>query len=94
MKRRSVRNWPVRQTMCPSCPFREGGDRELANRVLGRTLFRASQICHHPALHGEKEHELCRGARMHQLELLYRMGLIDAPTDEAFTRKSKELGVI
>lgn len=91
---RRVRNWPVRKTMCPSCPFREGGDRELAARVLDRTLFKASQICHHPVLHGAKEHELCRGARNEQLTLLHRMRLIDAPTDEAFTRKSKELGVI
>lgn len=93
-KRPSIRGWPVRQTMCPSCPFREGGDRQLAARVLSRTLFQASQICHHPALHGQMEHELCRGARLRQLELLYRMGLIDAPTDAAFTAKSKELGVI
>ena len=40
-----IKSWPVRKTMCPSCPFREGGDRELAARVLQRTLFKASQIC-------------------------------------------------
>lgn len=91
---KSVKGWPVRKTMCQTCPFREGGDKELAGRVLGRTLLQASQICHHPAIHGQKEHELCRGARMHQLELLYRMGLIEAPTEEAFIKTSKDLGVI
>lgn len=80
--------------MCPSCPFREGGDVELAGRVPDRTLLKASQICHHPRLHGKKEHELCLGARMHQLQILYRMGLIAEATEEAFQQKSRELGVL
>lgn len=80
--------------MCPSCPFREGGDVELAGRVLDCTLLQASQICHHPRLHGEKERELCKGARMHQLELLYQMRMIEEATEEAFQKKSRELGVI
>jgi hypothetical protein len=83
---------PVMAQQCATCPFKV--DPELAARVLSRTLFRASQICHHPALHGKRETHLCRGARDAQLELLYRMGLIDAATNEAFTRKSRELGVI
>jgi hypothetical protein len=88
---KATKNWPVRKTMCASCPFRADGDRELAGQVLERTLFQASQICHHPRLHGKREHELCRGQRQEQLTLLYRMGIIDAPTDEAFNRKSKQL---
>jgi len=93
-RRRQIKSWPVRKTMCPSCPFREGGDRELAARVVGRTLFKASQICHHPVLEGQKEHELCRGARNVQLAILHRMGFITAATDAAFHAKSVELGVL
>lgn len=47
-------------SMCASCPFREGGDIELRNRVMERTIFQASQICHHPRTHGRKETHLCR----------------------------------
>jgi hypothetical protein len=88
-----IKSWPVRKAMCPSCPFREGGDRQLAARVLVRTLFKASQICHHPRLSGGKQHELCRGARNEQLTLLCRMGLLPAPTDAAFKAKLVELGL-
>jgi hypothetical protein len=79
--------------MCASCPFARR-DHELANRVLGRTIFKASQICHHPTLAGKPETHLCRGARDVQLTILHRMRLIDEPTDEAFRRKSQELGII
>lgn len=34
---------------------------------------------------------LCRGARDMQLTVLYRMGLISAPTDEAFTATSNRV---
>lgn len=94
MKRgnRNTKGWPVMKAKCSTCPF--ANDPELAQAVLDRTLFQSSQICHHPALHGKKETHLCRGQRDVQLELLARMGMIDAPTDEAFTKRSRELGVI
>jgi hypothetical protein len=79
---------------CASCPFREGHDGELASKVLDRTLFQSSQICHHPVLYGKRETHLCRGQRDIQLELLARMGMIDEPSDEAFARRSRELGVL
>lgn len=91
---RNIRNWPVMARCCASCPFRPEGDIELRNKVMARTLGQASQICHHPRIHGKKETHLCRGARDQQLTIFYRLGWIDAPTDEAFTAKSKELGVI
>jgi hypothetical protein len=94
MRSYKIKRWPVRLAMCLSCPFREGGDKTLAAKVLERTLLQSSQICHHPRMHGEKEHELCKGARMYQLELLARLGWLDEPTEEAFRRKSIELGVI
>jgi hypothetical protein len=76
---------------CASCPFREGGDKELANRVLARTILQASQICHHPALYGKKQTHLCRGARDEQLTILHRMGLIPEPTDRAFMEASERI---
>lgn len=84
MRTRNTKGWP----------FSETGDKRLAAAVLDRTLFQSSQICHHPRLNGKKETHLCRGQRDEQLVLLHRMGLIDEPTDAAFTAKSRELGVI
>ena len=88
---RSIKNWPVMAEKCASCPFREGGDIELRNRVMERVNISSSQICHHPRLHGKKETHLCRGARDEQLTILYRMGLIPEPTDAAFAETSRRV---
>ena len=76
---------------CATCPFGANGDPSLAQRVLKRTLLQASQICHHPALHGKPETRLCRGARDQQLALLCRMGLLPEPTDVAFAEASRRI---
>ena len=88
---RSIKNWPVMAEKCASCPFREGGDIELRNRVMERTILQCSQVCHAPRLHGKKETHLCRGARDEQLTILYRMGLIPEPTDAAFAETSRRV---
>ena len=85
-----ISEFPVMKTCCATCPFRteEDGrmrDTEVASRVMAR-LLNACQICHHPRIKGQGEVALCRGARDHQLTLFYRMGLIDAPTDEAWNK--------
>lgn len=90
---KKIRNWPVMAAMCESCPFKEGGDRELRNRVMERTILQASQICHHPALRGKRQTHLCRGARDEQLTILHRLGLLPEPTDAAFEETSRALGV-
>ena len=74
---------------CKYCPFHEMnlGQREIANKVRERCITEASQICHHPRLSGKKETHLCRGARDYQQQIFYRIGVIDAPTDEAWERK-------
>lgn len=89
MKKTNIRSWPVMPAMCPSCPFRDDGDIQLRNRVLGRTILQASQICHHPAMHGKKQTHLCRGARNEQLTILHRLGMLSEPTDAAFAEASK-----
>ena len=88
-KRPIPRSMPVMAARCVSCPFNPGGDLQLRTAILGRTLFQASQICHHPRTHGRKETHLCRGARDEQLTLLHRLGWITAATDQAFTEASQ-----
>ncbi len=94
MRKRNTKGWPVMPAKCKTCPFGPNGDPQLAHAVLDRTLFQSSQICHHPVLKKKKETHLCRGQRDEQLVLLHRMGWIEEPTDEAFTKRSRELGVI
>lgn len=87
---KNIKNWPVMSTKCASCPFGEGGDAQICASVMTR-LFEASQICHHPVLHGKKETHLCRGARDEQLTILHRMGWIPEPTDAAFAETSRKV---
>ena len=85
---KTIIGWPVMAAKCESCPFREGGDIELRNKVMERTILTASQVCHHPRIHGKKETHLCRGARDEQLTILHRLGLLPEATDQAFAEAS------
>jgi hypothetical protein len=74
---------------CATCPFGEDGDPDLRESVISRIVtLQASQICHHPALHGKRQTHLCRGARTFQLTILHRMGMIAEPADQAFNEAS------
>jgi hypothetical protein len=87
---KNIKNWPVMAKMCSTCPFKEGPnqDHKLVNSIKSRAL-KVSQICHHPRLKGKEETHLCRGSRDFQLEILYKMGELEEPTDEEFERKSR-----
>jgi len=93
MRKRNIREWPVRKASCSSCPFRidprtgREQDPQLAGQVQAR-VFSASQICHHPTLHGKPETHLCRAARDYQTMIFFRLGILSAPTDEAWEAKS------
>lgn len=92
----NTRDWPVMAKQCSTCVFKmyKNGDwvnPDLAQMVDGR-LMECSQICHHPRLYGKKETHLCRGTRDRQIDLIYKLGVISAPTDEAWEAKRKELG--
>jgi len=88
----NISSFPVMKSKCPTCPFHEAheGQVEIANMVRERCLTQASQICHHPHLHGRKETHLCRGARDYQLEIFHRLGFLSEPTDENWERMRDE----
>lgn len=88
-----ISNWKVNKEMCPTCPFQPTGDKSIEAQVMKRCMTKGSQICHHPALHGKKQHSLCRGARNYQLHLFHRMGVIEAPTDKAWNKARQEMGI-
>ena len=90
---KDISNWRPRPTKCPSFPFRTDSDGRhpdpsLVNRIQTQVLSKASQICHHPRTHGKDEFQLCRGARDFQLQIFFRLGRINAPTDKAWDQAS------
>lgn len=88
MKRKSVRNMPVRKAKCATCPFGPKGDPRTRNSVEAQ-LLAGSHLCHHAQLDGKEPKHLCRGARDYQLEMLSRFGVLSEPTDEAYRLASE-----
>lgn len=86
---------PVMKEQCKTCPFRDGGDPRLRARIEQDVLTKASQTCHSTGvMHGKRyDTHLCRGARDFQLTIFYRLGVIEAPTDEAWAKAVKEMTV-
>ena len=76
---------------CSTCPLNKdenGRDQspQIAAKVKNQCLTEASQICHHPRLHGKAESHLCRGARDFQLQIFHRLGILEEPTDESWEK--------
>lgn len=90
---------PVLKQMCATCPFRPGSKyAELAEGLAESATSEASRICHSTgtnAIGGRtgKKSVLCRGARDLQLRMFAAMGFIEAPTDEAWDKKCKEMNL-
>jgi hypothetical protein len=88
-KKRDISDFPTMLKQCSTCPFLidENGrhqNPELVSRIQKTCISEASQICHHPALEGKPQTHLCRGARNYQLQIFYKLGVLDAPTDESW----------
>ena len=79
----------VNKAPCLTCPF--AGERPVRLCARRKTeiyayvlRFRGSHTCH-----TTNDKTLCRGGRDLQLNLLASMGVITAPTDEAFDAASR-----
>lgn len=91
---------PTRSTKCPTCPFRAGSPYAyLAHSLAESALTEASRICHSTGSGNAINHRtgikplLCRGARDVQLKHWARLRVIEAPTDAAWAKKCRELGL-
>lgn len=96
---RTAGDEPLRKTMCQTCPFRPGSPYAfLANDLAESAVTKASRICHSTGsdgIHrrtGVKPH-LCRGARDIQLQVMFALKVIDAPTDEAWNEARVKIGM-
>lgn len=95
----SDKDLPLRKNMCPTCPFRKGSPYEYLKRDLAISTHSVSRICHSTGSNnainrrtGLPRH-ICRGARDVQLDLLHKLGFIDAPTDEAWNATRVKYGL-
>jgi hypothetical protein len=91
--------FPVCRVMCKTCPFRKNSPyAALARDLTISALTQSSRICHSTGSsaihhHTGKPRRLCRGARNQQLQLFYRLGVIDAATDAAWNRECLARGL-
>jgi hypothetical protein len=90
----------IRAEMCATCPFRPGVPAKYAavRPVIAHSaLTEAARICHstgsNNAFHRRtgKPPAICRGARDLQLRLFASMGVIAAPTDEAWAAQCRAM---
>lgn len=89
---RNIAGMPTMPAMCHTCPFGPNGDHDLRARIESR-LLTVSQTCHSTgAVHGAPDTYVCRGARDWQQMILYRLGFLEAPTDEAWRKQADGQG--
>lgn len=79
MEKINASDLPVMKAKCKTCPFKENEngywqDVELANTVIGRTLFKGHQICHGTEGGNRKPNNRCKGAFDHNMEIYERLG--------------------
>lgn len=87
---------PVRASKCATCPFREGSPyADMAPSLSQSALREASRICHSTGSNAinhrtGKPPAICRGSRDVQLQHFAAIRFIEAPTDEAWSKKWDE----
>jgi len=82
---RDITGLPVMSARCKTCPFNPSGCAAVRHNVVMNTLKGINQTCHSSGCaHGKVDTHLCRGARDYQLHLFHALGVLTAPTDEAW----------
>ena len=89
----------VNKKMCATCPWRRNSPYAyLRGQLAISALSHASRICHNTGTNAinttTKAEKICRGARNEQLQVLHGIGLLDAPTDKAWVRKCRRMGIV
>lgn len=97
---KSRKNLPVQKVKCATCPFRKGSKyADLQDYLAESSLSDRSRICHNTGSNNAinkqtgKAERLCRGARDVQLQAFAAIGFIEAPTDQAWEKKRKEMNL-
>ncbi len=85
-KTHAIRGMLVNPKKCKTCPFQEDGCQEIRRAVEERCMTVGSQTCH-----GTNDTTLCRGARDRQIVLFHRLGVLTAPTEQAWNEAMQAL---
>ena len=90
----------LKKEMCDTCPFRDGSPYAyLLHDLKHCALTKRSRVCHSTGKNNAinkrtgKPEALCRGARDAQLQMFHRLGLLSAPTDEAWNKQCISMGL-
>lgn len=93
------KNYPLRKTMCATCPFKEGSKYAYLVETLAQSAITTdSRICHSTGSNainkktGKKPH-ICRGARDIQLRIMASLCVISDPTDKAWNNGRIAIGL-
>ena len=91
-------NLPVRKTKCATCPFLVGSKYAYLVANLSAASMQESRICHSTgtsAIMGRTglPSFICRGSRDTQLHVMHALGVIAAPTDEAWNKQRASCGM-
>lgn len=100
MKRKPKKRLPIVHAQCDSCPFKQDSEYSCLKAFLAASsINETSRICHSTGNNNGinrrtgKPPMLCRGARDYQLQFFHRIGFIEEPTDGAWEKRCKELGI-
>ena len=84
-----MRNYPVQEKPCYTCPFEGKKPLQLAPesyaRYIQNLIGEGQHICH-----SSGSTRICRGGRNLQLRIFCAKGLLSEPTDEAFNKAIDE----
>lgn len=89
------------KSKCSTCPFRDTGWTEVRELLTDRSINEGTPVSHSTGSKAlvpkskrvSSKMMLCRGARDLQLQTFHVMGFLDEPTDEAWDKKRRELGL-
>lgn len=91
------------KAMCKTCPFRAGSKYAYLRDDISKSAQLNGRICHSthkdsviypgkPPVKGGPQ--ICRGARDLQLKQYHALGVLDAPTDEAWQAACDRIGIV
>lgn len=94
----SARHMPTRAHHCAPCPFLDTGWTHMRPLLTERALTGTTPICHSTGgkdalVKSQGPAQICRGARDLQIQFFYRIGFLEAETEEAWEAKRRELGI-
>lgn len=82
---------PVKTKPCRTCPFAGRTPVELDPEALIEYTRKIVTLQSQHLCHTADNKQICRGGRDIMLRVMVDLKLIDAPTDDAFERKSREV---